>query len=217
MSKENRHPYLGSPGILTPVVEQFRNKFPDVVNATILKKLSLASKNESVVITTLRFLGFIDEKGGKTDKANEVFLKHNNEEFQTALSKIVEKSYVELFSTHGKDAWALDREKLIGFFKVSYETSNLTAQRQAITFETLASLSGKIKKETVIGEAKKRNTSKVKKTSPGQAKKVSVSTNSQNLNNEIGLTVRIEINLPAQGDQETYDRIFRSIRENLLK
>lgn len=32
----------------------------------------------------------------------------------------------------------------------------------------------------------------------------------------VGLTVRIEINLPADGDQETYDRIFRSIRENLI-
>ena len=31
-----------------------------------------------------------------------------------------------------------------------------------------------------------------------------------------GLTVRIEINLPAAGDRETYDNIFRSIRENLL-
>jgi hypothetical protein len=33
---------------------------------------------------------------------------------------------------------------------------------------------------------------------------------------EVGLTVRIEVNLPAAADQETYDRIFRSIRENLL-
>jgi hypothetical protein len=32
----------------------------------------------------------------------------------------------------------------------------------------------------------------------------------------LGLTVRIEINLPAQGDQKTYDTIFKSIRENLL-
>jgi hypothetical protein len=31
-----------------------------------------------------------------------------------------------------------------------------------------------------------------------------------------GLTVRVEINLPSDGDQETYDRIFRSIKENLL-
>ena len=32
----------------------------------------------------------------------------------------------------------------------------------------------------------------------------------------MALTVRVEINLPAGGDQETYDRIFKSIRENLL-
>jgi hypothetical protein len=32
----------------------------------------------------------------------------------------------------------------------------------------------------------------------------------------VGLTVRIEVNLPANGDQETYDRIFRSIRKNLI-
>ncbi len=32
----------------------------------------------------------------------------------------------------------------------------------------------------------------------------------------VGLTVRIEINLPANGTQETYDNIFQSIRKNLL-
>jgi hypothetical protein len=32
----------------------------------------------------------------------------------------------------------------------------------------------------------------------------------------MALTVRIEINLPAGGDQSTYDCIFKSIRENLL-
>jgi len=32
----------------------------------------------------------------------------------------------------------------------------------------------------------------------------------------VGLTVRIEVNLPADGDQDTYDKIFKSIRENLL-
>lgn len=31
-----------------------------------------------------------------------------------------------------------------------------------------------------------------------------------------GLTVRVEINLPADGSKETYDAIFKSIKENLL-
>ena len=33
---------------------------------------------------------------------------------------------------------------------------------------------------------------------------------------DVGLTVRIEVNLPPAADQETYDRIFKSIRANLL-
>jgi hypothetical protein len=73
MSKENKHPYLGSPGILTPVIQQFCNKFPDTVNASTLKRLSLASKNESVVITTLRFLGFILTKVKKQRKPIRFF------------------------------------------------------------------------------------------------------------------------------------------------
>jgi hypothetical protein len=34
--------------------------------------------------------------------------------------------------------------------------------------------------------------------------------------NDFGLTVRVEINLPADGTKETYDNIFKSIKENLL-
>lgn len=33
---------------------------------------------------------------------------------------------------------------------------------------------------------------------------------------DMALTVRIEINLPAGGSQETYDNIFKSIRANLI-
>lgn len=38
----------------------------------------------------------------------------------------------------------------------------------------------------------------------------------QNQKSSLGLTVRIEINLPADGSKETYDNIFKSIKENLL-
>ena len=33
---------------------------------------------------------------------------------------------------------------------------------------------------------------------------------------EMALTVRIEVNLPANGSKETYDNIFKSIRANLI-
>ncbi len=31
-----------------------------------------------------------------------------------------------------------------------------------------------------------------------------------------GLTVRIEINLPADASQDAYDKIFQSVRKNLI-
>ena len=33
---------------------------------------------------------------------------------------------------------------------------------------------------------------------------------------DFGLSVRIEINLPANATKETYDNIFKSIKENLI-
>lgn len=46
------------------------------------------------------------------------------------------------------------------------------------------------------------------------AEKPAVGTSS--LGGVVGLTVRVEINLPAGGNKETYDAIFKSIRENLI-
>lgn len=45
------------------------------------------------------------------------------------------------------------------------------------------------------------------------AQKVEINTTDRK--KDMALTVRIEINLPANGSKETYDNIFKSIRANL--
>ncbi|MEO8572570.1 MAG: hypothetical protein ABI481_01265 [Pyrinomonadaceae bacterium] len=114
-----------------------------------------------------------------------------------------------------------ERSNLIGFFRVHDETSQITATRQAIAFETLASLSGhgelfqpKAQNPKQAGKAAKPL---ARKQLEARAKANPASHSAQQLSErDFGLSVRIEINLPAQGDQETYDRIFKSIKENLL-
>jgi len=32
----------------------------------------------------------------------------------------------------------------------------------------------------------------------------------------LGLTVRVEVNLPADASQDAYDKIFQSLRKNLI-
>jgi hypothetical protein len=219
------HPYIPSAGMIVQTFAQLRKMFPARVDAETLKKLSLAPGNESMVINVLRFLGFIDDEGKKTTSAGSVFSKHQDDAFSAELEKVVSRAYSDLFETIGESAWESERSSLIGFFRVHDETSELTATRQAIAFETLASLSGH-------GEVVKPKIGTSKPSAkPGPPKKKSASRSQEPASKAseherealfvgqkgaFGLTVRIEINLPAQGDQETYDRIFQSIRQNLL-
>lgn len=211
---------------------QFRKMFPAKVDASTLQKLSLAPKNEAAVINTLKFLGFLDDDCKKTNHANETFLKHNDDEFSVALAERVQTAYSEIFENFGAAAWETDRETLISFFRVHDETSPITATRQAITYETLASLSGH-REAIQVRAIKPKSTSKTSSSQSSKSKAQSQSKdNTEGLDSTaansasklemqssspgLGLTVRIEINLPAQGDQETYDRIFQSIRKNLI-
>ncbi len=112
---------------------------------------------------------------------------------------------------------------LITFFRQTDHSTALVGKKQADTFHALAALSGhgeipepKASVPTVkVGKSKKIDSAKQsiekRKESP-----IAGTGQSQGGRNAFGLTVRIEINLPSEGNQETYDRIFKSIRENLL-
>lgn len=128
-----------------------------------------------------------------------------------------------MFSLHGDKAWELPAEKLISFFRSSDQTSAIVGQRQATTFQTLAKLSGHgepVKSSPAPVKKAKSATPKPKESKPNEDSTITVNNTTGNQGhgqNGVGLTVRIEINLPASGDQDTYDRIFKSIRENLLR
>lgn len=226
MAKESPHPYIPSAGMIVQTFTQLRKMFPSKVDAETLRKLSIAPKNESMVISVLRFLGFIDEDSNKTETAGTVFLKHDDGAFSSALEKVVKEAYKKLFHTVGDDAWAADRGTLISFFRIQDETSALTATRQAIAFETLASLSGHGEALQVKTTKPRTTNSKVNETKTVKPRAATLATKPDAKNDQsiisspgassLGLTVRIEINLPAQGDQETYDRTFQSIKKNLL-
>jgi hypothetical protein len=102
--------------------------------------------------------------------------------------------------------------------------------RQANTFKTLATYSGQMvaapasgipnkPKPTPSPKPKAKASQKKPTESDGSEPKVQFESGSSAKGEggkNFGLTVRVEINLPATGDQATYDKIFKSIRENLL-
>jgi hypothetical protein len=219
----NKHPYIPTTGYLVQVLNHFRRSFPSSVSADTLKKLGFAPKNESYVLNILRFLGFIDKDGNKTDVASKIFSSHDDTTFSKEFSKSVQKTYKELFDLHGENSWDLDADTLITFFRSSDQTTAIVGKLQASTFQILSSFAGhgdlpESKQRTAKVKSTKKTKSKLKQSKI--AKKSSTTTILENgfnkRKNDFGLTVRIEINLPAGGDQQTYDRIFKSIRENLL-
>lgn len=216
------YPYISGAGNIAQIVTQLRKSFPNIITSETVKKLGLAPNNESYVINILQFIGVIDSEGKKTPQAANVFSHHKDDEFAKNFGALVEKAYTSLFELHGSDAWGLDNDELITFFRQSDQTSATIGGRQASTFKVLAGLSGhgdvpgpKPKRAANVGKSfgtKKEKTKSIEKTSvsAGDVKQ------QREVPGSVGLTVRVEINLPADGSKETYDNIFKSIRENLL-
>lgn len=215
------HPYISGAGNITQMVTQLRKSFPSTISSETVKKLGLAPNNESYVISVLQFIGVIDAEGKKTTDAAKVFSNHKDEDFSKHFGALVQKAYSALFDLYENDAWKLGNDELITFFRQSDQTSATIGGRQASTFRVLAGLSGhgdlpepkqkKAGKEPKAPKSKKTLPPPVAKPSPveGVAQPITG-------NQTLGLTVRVEINLPADGSKETYDAIFKSIRENLL-
>jgi len=201
--------------------------FPDVLDADVLRKLGFAPGNESFIINTLRFIKLIDDEGARTEKAQKTFTLHDASAFAKAFSGVVKSAYADLFQLRGEDAWTLDDSKLITYFRQTDQSTELVGRLQAHTFRALAAYAGqgvapaaapKAKtKSTPEGNPKGRTTAKPKD-APRKPRNDSPKSRGEDVLTDqyVGLTVRVEINLPAVGDQDTYDKIFKSIRENLL-
>lgn len=217
---DEKHPYA-SPGAITGSVNQFRKTFPATVTADTLRKLGIAPQNESYVINTLRYVGVIDEEGNKTTKATATFNLHDDAEFKKAFGAMVKDAYKELFEIYADASWEQSLDKLISFFRNADQTSDVVGRRQASTFQALAALAGhgevtappkQKAKEPKAGKSARQPKAPTPPADLGQRQPAGSGTPQR----DVALTVRVEVNLPPAADQETYDRIFRSIRENLL-
>lgn len=220
------HPYISGAGNITQMVNQLRKSFPQTVNSETVKKLGIAPNNESSVINVLQFVNLLDKDGKKTSSASEVFSRHKDDDFAKSFEKLVSAAYSSLFDLHGTGTWELPVDDLITFFRQTDQTGAAIGQRQAGTFRVLASLSGHgdaqalktVKPKSVNGGTKPKPAAKLR---PSVAKKseqfpLNIAPHQSSNSNSFGLTVLVEINLPADGSKETYDNIFKSIRENLL-
>lgn len=219
------HPYISGAGNISQMVSHLRKSFPQSITSETVKKLGLAPNNESYVINALQFIGIIDETGKKSNIGAKIFSYHKDEEFTSEFAKLVENAYSSLFDLHGEHTWELSTEELITFFRQSDQTSDAIGKRQAATFKMFAGISGHGEPATPRATSKNGIVT-VKKNQKQKLKAKEMKASELVLPNDpktkpitykdVGLTVRIEINLPADSTKETYDSIFKSIKENLI-
>jgi hypothetical protein len=125
-------------------------------------------------------------------------------QFQKAFGQMVKDAYVDLFGLHGETAWALDSDSLITFFRQADQSSGIVGTRQANTFRTLAALAGHGEAPAPRQRAAQGNGSRQEKGNRKAAKKAktepiaAVPAAGAAPASPLGLTVRVEVNLPAE-------------------
>jgi hypothetical protein len=204
----DKHPYVNGTGVLVQVLDHLKKSFPATFDAEVLKKLGFAPRNESYIINTVRFLKLIDEKGTRTEKAQRTFTLHDASSFEKAFSEVVKSAYTDLFKLHSEGAWTLDDGKLITYFRQTDQSSQLVGKLQANTFRALAAYAHQAVAPAAAPKVKAKSTSNTKPKPraaerPAEAPRktqddTSRSRGQSSLGEQnVGLTVRIEINLPA--------------------
>ncbi|MDF1620975.1 DUF5343 domain-containing protein [Pseudothioclava nitratireducens] len=219
------HPYISGAGNISQMIGFLRKNFPATVTSETVKKFGLASNNESYVINALQFIGVIDEEGKRTKKGQDAFVL-GDDAFPSAFEGLVKEAYHDLFDLRGDDAWSLSKSELTSYFRTTDKTSEVIGGRQAGVFITFRALAGHehpsdkpastTTKPASAVKSKPAASKKMNASAVGVATKVSDQADKKEPRRDMALTVRIEINLPANGTQETYDAIFKSIKANLI-
>jgi hypothetical protein len=219
------HPYISGPGNITQMIGYLRKNFPATVTAETVKKFSLAPNNESYVINALQFIGVIDEEGKRTSKGHDVFVL-SDDAFPKAFEGLITEAYKDLFDLRGMEAWKLNKAELVAFFRTTDKTSEVIGGRQAGVFQVFRALAGHEQpNESPSSNGSKKPKQAKQKTAGQKTPKVTeikvaaapaAEPNGKDGRRDMAMTVRIEINLPANGSKETYDAIFKSIRANLI-
>jgi hypothetical protein len=219
------HPYISGAGNIAKMIIYLRKNFPTSVTSETVKKFNLAPKNESYVINALQFIGALDGDGKRTQEGHDVFVLGDSD-FPSAFEGLIRKSYNDLFDIRGDDAWSLSKSELTSYFRTTDKTSDTIGGRQSSVFIMFRGVAGHEKASDKAPAFGTKTLAAPKAKAVAAKEPTVVLVNSQETPNgsptgvdgrkEMALTVRIEINLPANGSQETYDAIFKSIRANLI-
>lgn len=205
---ESDVPYMPSVKNLPAILDAIQNAgAPDAFGLDFLKDLGFTSSNDRAAIKVLKYLGMLDSSG-RPQAAYREFMDHNKA--KQVLAGRLRQAYDDLFVAD-KDAHNRETEKLKGWFKTKTGVSDSVARKIATTFKSLASYA-----DFTSAGAPAPGRHEAPAADPAKPKFEKPATNDPPQDLALGLSYRIEVNLPDTTNVDTYRAIFRAIREELL-
>jgi hypothetical protein len=177
---------------------------PERFNLEHLNGLGFTSSNDRAVIPLLKDLGFLDAEGRPTQRYLDY---RDRSRSKSILGEALREAYSDLFLINEKLSKG-DRDAIQGRFKSTYGVSDRVAEAQAATFLALLEnasideISAVPRSEQLASQLHVDTSSSSSRDKPARR--------------DISLSYRVEIHLPATRDIETYNVIFKALKEHLL-
>ncbi|MDI9643412.1 MAG: DUF5343 domain-containing protein [Archaeoglobales archaeon] len=200
-----KYPYVTVSGKLKGFFSKIQETGePHKVTQKWLESIGFKSSNDRYILHLLKDLGFVDSNGVPTD----LWKKYRNKELAPkVLAEAIKNAYKQLFDTY-PDAYRKDKEALRNFFASETGLSERTVERIIQTFKALCELAD-------FREVEDRGT--LKEESPHTVDAAHRPVQMTDVPAKgVTINVNIQLQLPATSEEEIYDKLFRSLKRNLL-
>ena len=194
-------PYMSNPAKIKQFLEHVQSaSIPPKVTQNYLLSAGYKSKNDRPLIKIMEFIGFLDPSGAPTSVWRDYRAKAGA---TVVLAKAIQTSYVDLFAMY-PDAFRKDDEALRNYFTPKTDVGESTINYIVLTFKNLCKLADfeGVSAEAVVSEpltSPREEAAGIPTVTPG-----------------LTVNINIQLTLPATDDESVYDRLFASLKRNLL-
>lgn len=181
---------------------------PDKLIQKELEKRGYKTKEDRNIIPILKAIGFLDDSNKPTKRYTDY---RNSEISKKVLAEGIREGYPDLFKTF-PDAYKQDNKKLKGYFGSVTKVGEAAINYMVGTFEALCSLAdfdGELELPPEEGEGTAGGNP------PRPGTKIPKITETWD-GGAVTINVNLQLSLPETKDYEVYDKIFESLKKNLL-
>ncbi len=204
--------YAAVPDKLKEFLEKLRGVgIPDKATFNWLESLGYKSSNDRSMLRVLNSIDFIDSSSTPLD----YWKRYRGGNYKQVLAEAITHGYQELFLVY-PDAYRRDDASLEHFFSTKTKGGKQVISRLARTFKSLCELADF--SETQKAQLQVPSTSTPDMNNIANREPVLDQSDVLNIKKIIPhITFNIQVVLPENASTETYNNIFKSIADNLLK